>query len=131
MMTVDWQVDTDGNGLWTSHARTVCITGLSLLTTLRQNFGELRVFFDTRSWNVEQHGLIYTDPLFLYQLRLHFDDSGLCGSDVEYSEQGMQGADYVSLEVYERFVSQWSEQRLPMAWWNKSTLREELESRNC
>jgi len=70
-------------------------------------FGELCVYFNTNTWDVDQHGLIYTDSLFLKQLRAFLDTHGLPGSDVDYSEQGMQGDDYVSLDVGGAFLQSW------------------------
>jgi hypothetical protein len=71
------------------------------------DFGELRVYFDTDTWDIEKHGLIYTDRLFLKQLREKLSEIGFEGSDVEYSEQGMQGDNYVSLDVGEKFLRVW------------------------
>lgn len=71
------------------------------------DFGELRVYFDTKTWDVDEDGLIYTDSLFLKQLQKFLNQHGLKGSDVSYSEQGMQGDDYVSLDVGQPFLKSW------------------------
>lgn len=73
------------------------------------DFGELRVYFNTDTWDIDQHGLIYTDSLFLKQLQKFLDSHGLCGSDVDYSEQGMQGDDYVSLDVGQPLLKSWKD----------------------
>jgi hypothetical protein len=99
---------TQGNGLWTTHAQAVPIKHMSLpyITDL-QDSGELCVHFDRNDWDVDQLGLIYTDPLFLTELRAYLNTQGLAGDDVGYSEQGMQGDTYVSLDVGAEFIQSW------------------------
>lgn len=81
------------------------VTGLDLSYVNDEgDFGELRVYFNTKVWNVKVNGLIYTDRLFLQELRTMLDNMGFNGSDVGYSEQGMQGDDYVSLDVGAKFI---------------------------
>ena len=60
-------------------------------------------YFDTASWNVDTDGLIYTDRLFLLQLQMFLDEH-FGSADVSYSEQGMQGDNFVSLDVGEDFI---------------------------
>jgi hypothetical protein len=72
-----------------------------------EDFGELCVYFNTGHWDVNVDGLIYTDTLFLEQLREFLNKHGLAGSDVSYSEQGMQGDDYVSCDVGKAFLDSW------------------------
>lgn len=99
------KLQTNGRGLWSNQAQTVEITGFKLgYVNNKGTFGELRVVFDTQSWDVDQQGLIYTDPLFLKMLQNTLDALGLFGADVEYSEQGMQGRNYVSLDVGKEFL---------------------------
>ena len=98
---------TVGDGYWSSVAKSVKVTGLELITVnVEWTFGELRVYFDTDTWNVQKDGLIYTDSLFLDQLRVALANEGF-HSKVDYSEQGMQGEDYVSLDVGENFIQSW------------------------
>lgn len=100
---------TDGNtSYWSDRAADVSVTafGLPYLSPER-DFGELRVYFDTDSWDVNQHGLIYTDKTFLKELSKLLTSMGLAGRDVTYSEQGMQGDDYVSCDVGEDFIASW------------------------
>ena len=100
--------NTDGGGLWSNVAKPVLITDMKLAYENDEgDFGELRVYFDTGTWDVEHDGLIYTDALFLTQLRRFLDQHGLRGTDVDYSEQGMQGDNYVSLDVGEAFINSW------------------------
>lgn len=106
--------NTAGNGYWSGEDRAVSITNINLELgtiwegeTLADAFGELRVYFDTKSWDVNKHGLIYTDRLFLAELRAFLDAHDLPGKDVCYSEQGMQGDDYVSLDAGGEFYAAW------------------------
>ena len=101
--------NTAGNGLWSGEERAVTVTDMQLgYVSDELDFGELRVKFDRRTWDVQEHGLIYTDRLFIKELREFLDVHGLPGNDVDYSEQGMQGDDYVSLDIGEKFLAAWS-----------------------
>jgi len=99
---------TQGNGLWSTTAQAVPIKHFSMpyITDL-QDSGELCVHFDCNDWDVNKLGLIYTDPLFLTELRAYLTSQGLAGSDVHYSEQGMQADTYVSLDVGAEFIHSW------------------------
>ena len=106
-------IKTLGNGLWSSEARDVEVTRLEV-NVMPGNYGELKVFFNTDTWNTQEHGLIYTDGYasnegFVHELRKRLNDIGLPGNDVNYSEQGMQGDDFVSFDVGEEFISAWEE----------------------
>lgn len=102
---------TSGQGLWSSAQKAVRVTDLQLsYVSDDQDFGELRVYFDPAQWDVNQVGLIYTDPKFLAGLQIRLSRQGLSGADVGYSEQGMQGDDYVSLDVGAEFVASWCAQ---------------------
>jgi hypothetical protein len=95
---------TNGTGLWSRVAKNVNVIGFDMpYVTDEQNFGELRVYFDTASWNVDTDGLIYTDRLFLLQLQMFLDEH-FGSADLSYSEQGMQGDNFVSLDVGEDFI---------------------------
>ena len=105
---------TNGNGLWTDVERAVRIEDMVLERgtiwdgeTINEAFGEFRVYFDTDTWDTNKDGLIYTDRLFEKELREFLDAHGLPGKDVCYSEQGMQGDDYVSLDAGGKFYKAW------------------------
>ena len=52
--------------------------------------------------------MIYTDTQFKRELREFLTAHGLPGADVEYSEQGMQGDDYVSRDIGKKFLRAWA-----------------------
>jgi hypothetical protein len=71
------------------------------------DFGELRAYFDPAEWDTNTDGLIYTDPTWIESFRncmatLGFSEAAL--QDIDYSEQGMQGSNYVSMDVGGDFV---------------------------
>jgi len=106
MRKVNQSVYTDGSGYWSEVAKPVQITGIALpYVNDERDFGELKVYFDTKSWDVRKDGLIYTDRQFLRELQSLLTNMGLDGSDIDYSEQGMQGDDYVSLDVGPAFIN--------------------------
>lgn len=93
---------TDGSGYWSKVKRPVKITDI-VLDDDRYGYGELMVYFDHSSWDNKVDGLIYTDKLFLKELKEYFASINL-PNDIDYSEQGMQGKDYVSLDAGKDFV---------------------------
>lgn len=108
MFKFERTLNTQGNGYWSREVRAVKTLRLELgYINDEQNFGELRVYFDTKTWNVRKHGLIYTDSLFIKELREQLDLVVFPGKDVDYSEQGMQGDNYVSLDVGKKFLKAW------------------------
>lgn len=110
METVNFVCNTDGSGYWSSKKKQVRCVGLELsYYNEDKSFGELRVFFDCDTWNVHQDGLIYTDALFEKELTQELNKFGLYGYDISYSEQGMQGDNFVSLDVGKDFIQSWYE----------------------
>lgn len=101
-------IKTAGDGFWSTHQQNVqCTIAEVSYVNSPQTFGELRVYFDTNSWNVDESGLIYTDDGFLAGVHEAFKLAGFDPSDIEYSEQGMQGDNYVSMDVGEKFLTSW------------------------
>ncbi len=99
---------TCGDGYWSRAAKPVLITNMRVAYVNDENdFGELRVYFDTKFWDVNVDGLIYTDSSFITDLRNFLALQGLNNLDVDYSEQGMQGDNYVSLDVGKDFLDSW------------------------
>ena len=106
MYKVTATLNTNGNGYWRNKRKAVDITGLQLSYTNDElDFGELRVFFNTATWDTHKDGLIYTDKQFMRELKELLTVQGFDASDVDYSEQGMQGDTYVSCDVGECFIN--------------------------
>ncbi len=106
MYKVNATLNTNGNGYWSRTVAAVEITALQLAYINDElDFGELRVYFNTATWDVNKQGLIYTDKQFMRELKLLLTAKGFDVKDVSYSEQGMQGDNYVSCDVGERFIN--------------------------
>lgn len=103
--TVIAVLNTSGVGHWASRVAAVNITELDLVS-INGGTAELLVYFDS-SWNVETDGLIYTDKQFKNELRAWATSQGYAGDDISYSEQGMQGDDFVSCDVGKDFIASW------------------------
>ena len=105
---------TNGEGFWSTEKRLVNIKSIEIDSITDDNGEEievgdnrtpaaimwLRVYFNRKDWNVEKHGLIYTDTKWIAQLRKGLREIGLTAADLDYTEQGMQGDDYVSLHAW-------------------------------
>jgi hypothetical protein len=113
-MQVYTTLHTNGKGYWSNTATAVDITALDLLSINEEkDFGELCIHFavddfPSNCWDVNTMGLIYTDKLFMSELRAYLQTLGFTAAeaaDVEYSEQGMQGDSYVSCDVGEKFIA--------------------------
>lgn len=106
---------TGGEGLWSTHACTLRVTKLAVHGMEHENSkdetylaGELRVYFDPKTWSTTQHGLVYTDGVFLRNLKEYLADLVPPeNQDISYSEMGMQGDDYISLDVGPKFIEAW------------------------
>ncbi len=105
---VNWQTHTAGDGLWSSSVSAVQILRVDLAYVNDEgDFGELRAYFNTRDWDVNTDGLIYTDKIWINEFRALMRSLGFTRNavnDISYSEQGMQGTDYVSMDVGEDFL---------------------------
>jgi hypothetical protein len=93
---------TNGKGYWSNVAQAVNVTGATVSYVNDEgDFGELRVYFN--NWDTNKLGLIYTDKQFMREFKavlatkLGFTDTQL--KNVCYSEQGMQGDNYVSMDI--------------------------------
>lgn len=102
------KLNTVGDGYWSNRAAAVAVTHMNLAyLSDEEEFGELRVYFTPKSWNVETDGLIYTDSQWEKELKKLLNDLGFNAKDVSYSEQGMQTDSYVSLDVGKKFIKSW------------------------
>lgn len=120
-MKVLINANTNGKGRHSEEQRLVIVNrleiGYSSLVYYPEDpvHGELRAYFDnsgftTGSWNVPGHGLIYTDRQWLKEFKAGLRSLGLsikAVQNVSYSEQGMQGDDYVSMEFGPNFYKSW------------------------
>ena len=114
MIKVSATLNTNGRGYWSRTATAVDITKMDLqYCNNDKDFGELCVYFATddfsaNEWDTSTDGLIYTDKLFLQELRAYLQTIGFSEAeamDVSYSEQGMQTDNYVSLDVGAPFIA--------------------------
>ena len=111
MIKVNVVLNTCGDGYWSEAAKAVNVTGIALgYISEDEDFGELIVQFNTATWDVNNDGLIYTDGQFMDELRELLASMQLDASDVDYSEQGMQGDDYVSCDVGAAFIASYKAQ---------------------
>ena len=113
-MKVSLKTSTDGSGRWSDCSASVTIVDLDIgyLDEEESNptFGELRAYFSPNDWAVSFRNLIYTDKMWLKTFRNQLAVIGFSKSaveDVDYSEQGMQGYDYVSMDVGKAFLDEW------------------------
>lgn len=66
---------------------------------VNKNDPEVRVYFDTSTWNTKMSGLIYGDSRFLNDVKKKARELNPKIKDLDYSEHGMQGNDYVSFDA--------------------------------
>lgn len=70
----------------------------------------LKVYF--KNWSNSKNGLIYTDPRFIKEFRkilLTLGFSEKAAKSADYSEQGMQGRNYVAMMVNRAFMDEWED----------------------
>ena len=106
---VNFVTKTNGRGYWSTTAKTVRIDRVALAYVDEENtFGELRAYFDPEEWDVDADGLIYTAMMWKHSFLTCMENvlgfSPDATLDVSYSEQGMQGHNYVSMDVGPRFI---------------------------
>lgn len=108
MKVKDCVLHTNGKGLWSDVKAEVKIDRISLgYVNEDRTFGSLNVYFNKKKWNIRNRGLIYTDPLFLKELKAYFKSIGVSYKGIGYSEQGLQGDDHVNLDVGAAFIKSW------------------------
>ena len=104
---VNFVTFTDGRGLWSSVQKSVTINRVVVAYESDDGkFGELRAYFKPSEWDTFD-GLIYTDETWLTSFKscmrtLGFSDAAL--DSISYSEAGMQGETFVSLDVFDAFM---------------------------
>lgn len=112
---VDFTCKTSGTSIWgegKGTSRNVRIVKIEL-QAFNSEFGELRAYFDPKTWALKfdqkkgrfyGDGLIYTDMPWLERFKEQIGNLGFNSSEISYSEQGMQGEDYVSMDVEKPFM---------------------------
>ena len=109
MLENTFTLHTNGTGYWSTTATAVTVEALDLqYITNDKDFGELCIHFNTNDWDTKTDGLIYTDELFMRELRAYLQTVGFTeaeADDVSYSEQGMQSDNYVSCDVGAVFIA--------------------------
>jgi hypothetical protein len=99
--------NTAGDGYWSNVAKAVRIVDMQInYCSDEKDFGELQVYFDTATWDVDADGLIYTDKQFMRDLHSFLAQHNL-STDVDYSEQGMQDYNFVSCDIGADFIKAW------------------------
>lgn len=116
-MQVDLITHTSGAGFLSTHLATVKIQFLEVIIVSDEDsddrFGEFRAYFDTKDWDCNIHGLIYSDQNWLDSLRsslvavVGFSQAAVADDILYFSEQGMQTETYVSMDVEEQFIKEW------------------------
>jgi len=116
-MKVKFNAVCNGTSLWSRRAgQIVEITDLYIGYLAEkdnkddEDYGELCAYFAPSTWMVQTDGLIYTDKGWMEEFRkrllaLGFSKEGV--EDVDYSEQGMQGENYVSMDFGHKFYADW------------------------
>lgn len=102
---VRFHLQTGGGGYWSDERRTVDVYKIAIDPEYRT----LDVFFTKKSWDRTRHGLIYTDSKWLREFRkalLTLGFSKKACNSVDYTEQGLQGLDYVSLDFGHSFMKE-------------------------
>ncbi len=108
--TVNFRTRTNGSGLWSATEKFVSINRVRLAYVDDElDFGELRAYFDPAEWDTDNDGLIYTDKAWISSFlscmaTLGFSVQAL--ADIGYSEAGMQGGNYVSMDVGGDFIQE-------------------------
>ena len=107
--TVNFVTRTDGQGYWSTVARkSIRINRVTVEDNSGNGeYGELRAYFDTKDWDINVDGLIYSDSTWKRSFiscmaTLGFSVQAL--ANISYTEQGMQGDNYVSMDVGQDFL---------------------------
>jgi hypothetical protein len=115
------EAKTYGNGLWSNECRKILHRRAAIeffseesandfkFAEFKSNFAELRVYFPKKCWDTKKHGLIYTDKNWIKEFRaglINLGFSNIAVKGIDYSEAGMQGRNYVSLDVNKKFMKE-------------------------
>lgn len=86
----------DSKGYWgnSDSSEEYIITKVEVNYDVEENYGDVNIFLT--DYYAGRYGLIYTDKKFEEDIHKLIKDSGL---RLEYSEQGMQGGNYVNMDL--------------------------------
>jgi hypothetical protein len=91
---LEGKASTDGKGLWSNEVKKDI--------PIKIYFSEFHAdaFFSLNDWDTYKVGLIYTDKTFLNDVRNLLKNAGLKHyQDIDFSEQGLQGVNYVDFDL--------------------------------
>ncbi len=111
-ITVNKMFTVAGDGLWSDTAKEVFVESINMFISAENEAdegeeasycdGDLQAYYTEETWD-DSLGLIYTDSAFLECVHTALIKAGIsieAAEDVCYSEQGMQGDNYVSMDAY-------------------------------
>jgi hypothetical protein len=103
-IAVNKMFKTCGDGYWSTVAKEVFVESMYIFINAdkEDGDGDLQAYYTEETWN-DSYGLIYTDSAFLECVHTALIKAGIsieAAEDVCYSEQGMQGDNYVSMDAY-------------------------------
>lgn len=105
---VNFRTQTAGDGYWSGTQKFVTIDRVRLAYLSDEgDFGELRAYFNPAEWDTDNDGLIYTDSTWMQNFKSCMSTLGFSADaldDIHYSEMGMQGNNYVSMDVGLDFI---------------------------
>jgi hypothetical protein len=108
VIEVNKMFNTCGDGYWSDKQKDVFVTSIGMYISTETDDGDfydgdLAVNYTEATWDNNVDGLIYTDSLFLQQVKQFLIDNGFDANavnDISYSEQGMQDDERVSCDAY-------------------------------
>lgn len=106
MFYLGYTGSTGATGPYCKSAKRIRIIGMDLVyTNHNRDYGEVRLYFDSREWNVDVDGYIYGDAVFLRRLKRTLNEKRY-SIDIGYSRRGIsaQGRDYVTMECFQPFI---------------------------
>ena len=103
---------TNGVGFWSSESNKE-VQGCMYFNLLESHLngevfgGRAEFRFSKEDWDVDKYGLIYTDEGFLDSIHNKLREVGFKKyQEINYSEQGMQGDDYVDFDASIEIVNE-------------------------
>lgn len=111
--------NTSGKGIWSNRVCPVAVSRVKISISDWSDDGfdwplgcrgyvAIDAYFSKKSWNTSKHGLIYTDPKWIkeFNKQMKAINPDLFCSEIDYTEQGMQGDNFVSLQMSPKNIKQ-------------------------